>query len=89
MSDIALRKTIRRCTALLVISLSSIAIILGSSSELYSANAALFNLFAFVLFFGSVLYLGWSIVLESGASVPTESSDVDEESERAGEQPTE
>ena len=87
MSDIAPRKTIRRCTALLVIALSSIAIILGSSAE--TASSGLFAFAPFVLFFGAVLYLGWSIVLEFGAPVPAASSDADEKSEKAGEQPTE
>ncbi|MCO8245512.1 hypothetical protein [Haladaptatus sp. AB643] len=87
MSDVALQKTIRRCTALLVIALSSIAIILSSSAS--NSGDGLFVLIAYVLFLGSILYLGWSIVLEFGAPVPAESSDAADESEKSGEQPTE
>ncbi|MGA9401007.1 hypothetical protein [Haladaptatus sp.] len=87
MSDVALQKTIRRCTALLVIALSSIAISLRPST--LNSGDGLFVLIAFLLFLGSILYLGWSIVLEFGAPVPAESSDADDESEKSGEQPTE
>ncbi|KZN26223.1 hypothetical protein A4G99_22655 [Haladaptatus sp. R4] len=83
MSDAALQKTIRRCTALLVIALSSIAITLSPSTS--NSGDGLFVLIAYVLFVGSILYLGWSIQLELFGG-PVEASDAAVENEDVSEE---
>ncbi len=57
MSTAALRKTIRRCTALLVTVLSMIAVLFSSLSQVASDGNGTFFFVASVSFLGSILYL--------------------------------